>query len=131
MIKLIKIPKINDDCFLHFVENNKHIPFATKRVYYITQPNADLYRGKHAHYQNKQVIFCIQGKVKMVIDDGNKKEVVVLDKSEVGLFLDKMIWHEMHDMNKNTILLVFASKFYDENDYIRDYNDFLKIANTK
>lgn len=127
LIKFIEIPKIYDDCFLCFAENNKHVPFMIKRVYYVSLPTAGLPRGKHAHLQNKQVLFCIQGKVRMVVDNGSKREEVVLDKPEVGLLLDKMIWHEMHDMDEKTILLVLASEFYDEKDYIRDYKEFLQI----
>ena len=128
LIEFIKIPKIYDDCSLYFIENNKHIPFAIKRVYYVSLPKAGLSRGKHAHYQNKQVIFCIQGKVRMVVDNGNKREEVVLDKPDIGLFLDKMVWHEMHDMNEKTMLLILASEFYDEEDYIRNYKKFLQIV---
>lgn len=131
LIKIIKIPRIEDDCYLCFAENNKHIPFKIKRIFYIGLPVLGLSRGKHAHRKNKQVLFCIQGKVRMVLDNGKDREEVILDRPETGLFLDKMVWHEMCDMDEKTILLVLASDFYDEKDYIRNYKKFLQVTNRK
>src|SRR5258708_24743017 len=125
LVKFVKIPRVEDDCFLCFMEGNRQIPFDIKRIFYIGLPVPNLSRGKHAHRVNKQVLFCIQGVVRMVLDDGREKEEVILDKPEVGLFLDNMIWHEMKDMDEKTILLVVASELYDEKDYFRNYEDFL------
>lgn len=126
LIRYITIPKIDDDCFLLFAETKKHIPFKIKRFYYIIQPKADSPRGFHAHKTTQQALFCIQGSAKIILDNGTRKDFVILNKPEVGIFLDKLIWHEMHKLSKNTILLVVASKEYLPKDYIRNYTSFLK-----
>lgn len=128
LVRIIKLPKIEDDAFLCFGQTPDHIPFNIKRVYYITKPKAGLPRGKHAHYKTQQILFCIQGKVRMVLDDGKNKEEIILKDPEDGIFLDKMIWHDMLDMDENTILLVLASEKHDPKDYIRDYKVFLNKA---
>lgn len=127
IIELIKIPKITDDGFLCFAQNPAQIPFPIKRVYYIFEAVPDLTRGKHAHYKNRQVLFCIQGSITMVLDNGRQREEVMLNQPEIGIVLDKMIWHEMHNFKKDTIILVLASRVYEAEDYIRDYNFFLEI----
>ncbi len=125
-VKLINIPKIIDDCNLYFAQTPDHIPFKVRRVYFITSANTRLPRGFHAHKKNQQAIFCIQGSMKLILDNGKNKKEVVLDKPNMGVFLDKMIWHEMLDFKKNTILLVLASQIFNEKDYVRDYEKFKK-----
>ena len=127
LVKYIKIPPIEDDCLLMFAQF-PNIPFEIKRVYYILQPKPNLPRGFHAHRQTKQVLFCIQGSIKIILDDGKKRKEVILNKPNIGIFLDSLIWHEMYKLDKNTILLIMASKEYDPLDYIRDYKKFLKIV---
>lgn len=127
LIQIIKIPKIYDDAYLCFCQTPDQIPFNIKRVYYIFGAEPNLARGKHAHKKNRQILFCIQGKVRMLLDNGVKKEEVVLNNPENGIMLDRMIWHEMLDMNEKTILLVLASEIFDPKDYIREYSEFLKI----
>lgn len=129
LIHYVDIPKISDDCFLYFVQSPDHIPFAIKRVYYILKSRPNLPRGSHAHYKTQQIIFCIQGSIRMILDDGSKREEVILNQPETGILLDRMIWHEMHNFQKDTILLVLASRKYEDKDYIRDHEQFLAIAN--
>lgn len=129
LINLVKIPKIFDDCYLFFAQNPHHIPFKIKRVYFITQASTQLPRGYHVHKKTKQVLFCIQGTIKLTLDNGKKRKSVTLDQPNIGVFIDKMIWHEMEDFKKDTILLVLASRIFDEKDYIRDYEKFKKEAN--
>lgn len=124
----IELPKIFDDCFLSFAQIPHHIPFNIKRIYYITQANPKLPRGYHAHKKTKQVIFCIQGKVNLILDNGKRKRKILLDQSHVGVFIDKMIWHVMEEFEKNTILLVLASRIFNPSDYIRDYESFKKAS---
>lgn len=126
LIKLINIPKITDDCFLYFAQTPEQIPFKIARIYLIKDSNTKLSRGHHAHLQNKQVLFCISGSIKMVLDDGKNREKIYLDKPEKGIFLDRLIWHEMQDFQKDTILLILASEKYDSKDYIRDYKKFIE-----
>lgn len=126
--QFIKIPKITDDCFLYFAEHPTHIPFPIKRVYFIVDPDTTLFRGFHAHKKTKQIMFCIRGSVRLLLDSNSRKKEVILDKPETGLFIDRMVWHEMHGFEKDTILLVLASHPYDQKDYIRDYQTFLSLA---
>lgn len=128
IIKIIKIPKIYDDSFLCFAQHPDHVPFDIKRVYFIISPVKGLPRGKHAHKTTRQMLFCISGKVRMVLDDGNAREEAVLSNPEMGIMLEPLIWHEMLDMDENTVLLVLASKKYDAGDYIRDYQSFKKYV---
>lgn len=131
LIKIIETPKIRDDGYLFFAQNPEQVPFRIKRVYFITKPVKGLPRGKHAHKKNRQLLFCINGKVKMLMDDGKKRQSTVLDKPEMGIYIDSMIWHEMLDMDENTILLVLASEKFDPKDYIRDYKEFLKLSHKR
>lgn len=127
LIHLVEIPKITDDCMLYFAQTPDQIPFMVKRIYYISQAKPNLPRGFHAHYKTEQVLFCIQGSVQMVLDDGEKREAIVLNNPGVGIFLDKLIWHEMHSLTKDAILLVLASRSYEAEDYIRNYEKFLEV----
>lgn len=129
LIILITVPEIFDDCYLYFAQHPTHIPFNIKRIYYITQAKTKFPRGYHAHKKNRQVIFCVQGSIKLVLDNGRSRKEIFLDKPNTGVLLENMIWHEMTDFKKNTILLVLASKEFDEKDYIRDYEQFKKKAN--
>lgn len=128
LVKKIRIPKIVDDCLLMYVQSQDHLPFAIKRVFYITSANTKLPRGFHAHKKLKQVLFCIQGSVRLILDNGKKRTDTIINKPHLGVLIDNMIWHEMHDFKKDTILLIFASRFFEPEDYIRDYGKFKKKA---
>lgn len=125
LIRLIEVSKIWDDCNLVVAEN---LPFEIKRVYWILDANTALPRGFHAHKKTNQVLFCIKGTIKITIDDGKGREEIALNKPNVGIILDKMIWHEMKGFRKDTILLVLASQSFDSGDYIRSYEEFKKLA---
>ena len=112
--------------FLVALEANQEIPFDIKRVYYIFGTKEGVSRGFHAHKDLRQVAVCVSGKCRMVLDDGYKKKEVWLDSPVKGLVIDKMVWREMHDFSADCVLLVLASEHYDEEDYIRDYNQFLE-----
>lgn len=129
LVQWIDIPQLGDERGgLVALEANKHIPFDIRRVYYIfntqNQP-----RGFHAHKALKQVMVCLQGSCRVILDDGRIKEAIALSQTNQGLIIDPMIWHEMHDFSSDCILLVFASEHYDEADYIRDYDEFIRIVN--
>lgn len=128
LMQLIELPEISDDCYLYFAQTQDHIPFSIKRVFYILQADTKLPRGFHAHKKTKQVLFCLQGSIKMILDDGKKKAAIVLDKPNKGIFIDTMIWHEMHNFKKDTILLILTSKKFNPADYIRDYEEFKRWA---
>lgn len=125
-IKYIKLPKIIDDCVLIFGQNSTHFPFKIQRVFLVKDAKPDLPRGYHAHKVTKQVLFCINGSVKLTLDNGKNKRSIKLNKPEKGVLIDNLIWHEMHDFTKDTILMVLASEKYKEKDYIRNYHLFKK-----
>jgi UDP-2-acetamido-3-amino-2,3-dideoxy-glucuronate N-acetyltransferase len=129
LTKIIEIPKFDTNGTLCIAEFPTHIPFQINRIFYIFNVAEGEVRGKHTHLQNEQVLFCIKGSIKIALDDGSVKEEVLLDSPNKGVLLETMVWHEMHDFTKDTILLVLASHQYDEGDYIRSYEEFLKHKN--
>ncbi|MFA7077456.1 MAG: FdtA/QdtA family cupin domain-containing protein [Syntrophomonas sp.] len=110
------------------IEENRDIPFDIRRVYYIFATREGVSRGLHAHRKLQQVMICIHGSCRVWLDDGAEKVSVPLDNSSRGVLLDSMIWHEMYDFSPDCVLLILASDFYDESDYIRDYGEFRQLA---
>ena len=84
-------------------------------------------RGRHAHKNLQQILICIHGSCKILLDDGNEKEVVPLEKPYEGLYVANDMWHEMFEFSEGAVLMVLASELYDENDYIRNYDEFLSF----
>lgn len=109
------------------LETEKNIPFPIKRVYYLFGTKEGIARGFHAHKKLWQVAICLTGKCRMILDDGENKEDVWLNDSTKGIILPPMVWHEMHDFTADCLLLVLASEYYDELDYIRDYKEFMEM----
>ena len=110
------------------LEGNKSVPFDIKRVYYIFGTKKGVSRGFHAHRNLKQVAVCVTGSCRFVLDNGKKREEVVLDKSTTGLLIEGLTWREMHDFSPDCVLMVLASEYYDQSDYIRDYEEFLRLV---
>jgi len=111
------------------IEQLKDVPFEIKRIYYVYDLKKELPRGFHAHKNLQQVAICLKGSCKFLLDDGKERvKDIVLDSPNKGLFIDKMVWREMYDFSEDCVLLVLASDYYDESDYIRDYGEFLKIV---
>lgn len=110
------------------LEGNKTVPFEIKRVYYIFYTGQGVSRGFHAHRNLQQLAICVTGSCRFVLDDGSLREEIVLDSSTTGLFIDKLVWREMHDFSADCVLMVLADQYYDENDYIRDYQEFLSVT---
>lgn len=111
---------------LSFFESQKDVPFEIKRIYYIYDVNNNVTRGCHAHKELQQLLFCPYGAILITLDDGNEKMKVSLDDPSKGLLLGANIWREMTWKTDGAVLVVAASAFYDENDYIRDYHEFIK-----
>src|SRR3989344_3201108 len=120
---LIEIPKIKDEGFLSFAEGDRSIPFDIKRIYYIYDVENNVIRGKHAHKKTRQVLFCVKGSVKVLLDNGDVREEIFLSEPNKGILLDRMMWHTMHEFSKDAVLLILASDYYEEKDYIRDYQE--------
>ena len=127
LVKLIDFPLLGDDRgSLVAIEGNKTVPFDIKRTYYLFGTKPSVARGFHAHKSLKQVVVTVTGSCRILLDNGLEKESVLLDSPTKGLMVDVMVWHEMHDFTSDCVLLVLASEHYDEADYIRNYDDFLK-----
>ena len=109
-------------------EFKKDLPFTPKRIFFVYDvPNSKI-RGEHAHKTCEQVLVCIKGKVSALVDNGNKRNQIELDSPEKGLYIPAMVWGTQYDYSNDAILLCFASKKYDNSDYIRDYSEFLKLT---
>lgn len=107
------------------IESNKTIPFNIKRVYYIFDTLPDQDRGRHAHRNLEQLIIAMDGSCEFLLDDGKAQDIVKLNRPDVGLYIGRNMWREMKNFSYGCKLMVLASEHYDENEYIRDYNEFL------
>lgn len=110
------------------LEEFNDIPFRIKRVYYMYETVKGVVRGKHAHKKLEQILVCVHGSCKIRLDNGKEKKIVVLEKPYEGLYVANNMWREMFDFSPDAVLMVFASEIYDESDYIRDYDEFLKFV---
>ena len=125
LIKWVDFPLLGDDRgSLIALEQNKEIPFDIKRVYYIFGTKESVHRGFHAHKKLKQIAVCVAGQCKMILDDGVDRIEATLDSPAKGLLIVESVWREMYDFSPDCVLLVLASDYYDESDYIRDYAEF-------
>jgi acetyltransferase-like isoleucine patch superfamily enzyme len=130
LIDWIDLPNLGDERGgLVVAEASKNIPFKVNRIYYIFDAKPDIPRGFHAHKELHQVAFCIKGKCRMIMDNGSEKQEVWMDQANKGLRIPPLVWHEMHDFSEDCVLLVLASEYYDESDYIRSYDEFLSVIN--
>lgn len=111
------------------IEQLKDLPFEIKRVYYIYDTLPNVRRGFHAHKKLQQLLVCTSGECKILLDDGENKEVFTLNKPTEGLLVEGCIWREMFDFSSDAVLMVLASDYYDEDDYIRDYDEFMQYVN--
>lgn len=110
------------------LEEHNDIPFEIKRVYYMYDTKPGVRRGFHAHKKLEQILICIHGSCKILMDNGKEKKVVSLEKPYEGLYISNDIWREMYDFSEDAVLMVLASEVYNEDDYIRDYDEFLKFV---
>lgn len=110
------------------LEEYKDIPFEIKRVYYMYDTKEGVRRGFHAHQSLEQILICIHGSCKVMLDNGIEKKIISLEKPYEGLYVAKDMWREMYDFSSDAVLLVLASEYYNEEDYIRDYDTFVKIV---
>lgn len=119
----------DDRGMLVALEEYNDIPFEIKRVYYMYDTKEGVHRGFHAHKDLEQIMICIHGSCKIRLDNGREKKIVSLEKPYEGLYLPGNIWREMYDFSSDAVLMVLASKPYDESDYIRDHDEFLRSVN--
>jgi len=113
---------------LVYFEADKDIPFAFTRVYYTYGVKEGIIRGHHAHKALEQLLICVYGAIEVMCDNGEKKEYAMLDDPAKGLYVGAGIWHTMKWLKDDSVLLVLASEYYDESDYIRDYDEFIRLV---
>lgn len=113
---------------LTVIEGVKDIPFEIKRVYFIYDVPLGESRGAHAHRKLDQFMLCLSGSFEVRADDGNEKKTFELQEPYEGLYIPKLVWTEMDNFSAGSVCLIMASEFYDESDYIRNYDEFLKIT---
>ena len=125
-VQLIDLPVIHDPRGdLTFIEGERHVPFAIRRVYYLYNVPVDADRGGHAHKQLEQVLFALSGSFRVVTDDGSTRTRHWLRDPRKGLYINRLIWREIDSFSQGAVCMVLASRAYDEADYCRDYEQFL------
>jgi hypothetical protein len=126
--KIIDLPKTHDPRGnLTFIESGKHIPFDIQRVYYLYDVPGGAERGGHAHKGLHQLIVAMSGSFDVLLDDGNEKRTFHLNRSYNGLYVCPMIWRELNNFSSGSVCMVLASNRYDEDDYYRDYANFMRV----
>lgn len=108
------------------VEGERDVPFPIRRIYYIYEVDAGAHRGYHAHKTLKQLLICVHGSCRLLLDNGLERQVVRLSDPAEGLYIGEPIWREMFDFSPGAVLLALVSAPYDPSDYIRDYGEFLE-----
>ncbi|MCK8623660.1 sugar 3,4-ketoisomerase [Prevotella sp. E13-27] len=127
-VKIIELPKFLDARGnLSFAEQNNHIPFEIKRTYWIYDVPGGEDRGGHAFRENQEVVIALSGAVDVIVDDGVSQKTFRLDRSYYGLYIPKGLWRTMECFSTNSFALEFGSVAYSADDYIRDYDEFLKL----
>ncbi len=127
-VRTIELPKFTDPRGnLSFVEQQNHIPFIIKRTYWLYDVPGGENRGGHAYKENQEFIIALSGSFDVVLDNGIEKKTYTLNRSYYGLYVPKGYWREMENFSTNSLALILSSTKYNENDYIRDYDEFLKL----
>lgn len=125
-VTLVKLPKFLDTRGnLSYAENNTQIPFEIKRIYWIYDVPGGENRGGHAHKKLEQLIVAVSGSFTVTLDDGIRKRSFFLNRPYQGLYVKPGMWRELDDFSTGSVCMVLASEVYQEEDYIRDYDEFL------
>ena len=111
------------------LEEKKNIPFEIKRVYYIYDVESGVRRGFHSHKKLEQILVCVHGSVKILVKTPEEEKIIELDNPSKGLYIGTDLWREMYDFENGAVLMVLASDYYDESDYIRNYDEYEKYYN--
>ena len=125
---LLQLPKFLDARGnLSFVEQENHIPFLIRRTYWLYDVPGGESRGGHAYKENQEFIVALSGSFDVILDDGIEKKTYTLNRSYYGLYVPKGLWREMENFSTNSLAMILSSTDYDVNDYIRDYDEFLRL----
>ena len=128
MYKILNFKDLGDERGkLVVIEGGIDIPFEIARAFYIYGSDSTVIRGQHANIKSEFILVNVAGTSKVMITDGTKKEIVKLDKPMKAVYIPKMMWKEMYDFSPDSVLLVLANTHYDGKEYIRDYDEYLKI----
>lgn len=128
-LKIIHLPKFEDPRGnLTFIEEKNQIPFNIKRVYWIYDVPGGEVRGGHAYKKNKEFIVALSGSFDVIIKDGKSRKKFSLNRSYYGLYVPQMLWRHLENFSTNALCLILASEQYNENDYIRDWDEFKKLV---
>ena len=126
--QVIDLPKITDPRGnLTFVESGAQIPFDIQRVYYLYDVPGGAERGGHAHKGLSQLIVAMSGSFDVILNDGRNEKRIHLNRSYQGLYVCPMIWRELDNFSSSSVCMVLASNKYDENDYFREYAEFMRV----
>lgn len=127
--RLVELPKIFDRRGnLTFIEAGRHVPFDIKRVYYLYDVPGGASRAAHGHKALHQLMIAMSGSFDVTLDDGTEKKRFHLNRSYIGLYISPMIWRDLDNFSSGAVCMVLASDYYDERDYLRDYDEFLRAA---
>ncbi len=130
-IKIIDFPKVKEPRGNLAIIENGTIPFDIKRVYYLYDVPSDAYRGGHAHKNLKQLLIAVSGSFDVVLKNGTETKVVTLNKPDKGLLIENNTWRELENFSSGAICLVVASEVFNENDYIRDFEEYKEYLRSK
>lgn len=129
-VRLVELPRFNDPRGnLSFAEQNNHVPFAIQRTYWIYDVPGGENRGGHAYKLTSEFIIAISGGFDVTVDDGKRSKTFTLNRSYYGLYIPKGLWRQMENFSTNSLALEFADTKYDRNDYIEDYDEYVKLKN--
>jgi len=131
--EIVKLHFFDDspDGNLVIAESKRNVPFEIKRVFFINSLfNKKAVRGEHAHKKLEQIIFCVNGKFTLHLDDSSNKQKIIMDNPYCGIRLGPKIWLKMTNFSNDCVILVLANDYFDESDYLRNYKEFLKYANS-
>lgn len=124
---LITLPKIGDERgSLSFIETGRHIPFVMKRVYWIYDVPGGEVRGGHAYRELQEFFIALSGSFDVVLDDGDDRKIISINRSYFGLYIPSMIWRHMENFSTNAVCMILASQVYSEDDYFRNYQEFIR-----
>ncbi|AXT19385.1 WxcM-like domain-containing protein [Flavobacteriaceae bacterium AU392] len=127
LIKLIDIPQVHEERGMLSVIDKTIISFDIKRIYYLYDIPSNAYRGGHAHKVQESLLVALSGSFEVILDDGISKERIMLNKPNKGLFIPTGVWREIDNFSSGAVCLVLASNEFDENEYIRDYDEFIAL----